>query len=308
MKLLLINPNTTQAMTDAIAEAAQLSADLSDLYQHVAVIVTALLPVRHFFIALPEADGSRWQLCYQQNWPQDGQQNTAELPDLDALCLTVGQMSSPSQLAEGIGYGWLGLPLKDGNDLLGVLLLHPGEDVYYSAADLELLSYVTVQIAAAISRKTMLLRLQQPNALLLHAPLQPGLRHLGLQQGHTLCPLAHRVTKRQRERIKNQSFHAEASSKKRFFELANLATLQFLFSRLRSALLQHDEATANLQVQQDQTSPLTSQVLLLNRPTAANLQERLQRNPLHPIANPTSSSQKLTHHHSSRASALLQFY
>ena len=145
----------------AIAEAAQLSADLSDLYQHVAVIVTALLPVRHFFIALPEVDGSGWHLCYQQNWPQDGQQNTAELPDLDALCLAVGQKSSPSQLAEGIGYGWLGLPLKDGNDLLGVLLLHPGEDVDYSAADLELLSYVTVQISAAISRKTMLLRLQQ---------------------------------------------------------------------------------------------------------------------------------------------------
>jgi diguanylate cyclase (GGDEF)-like protein/PAS domain S-box-containing protein len=145
----------------AIAEAAQLSADLSDLYQHVVVIVAELLPVRHFFIALPEPDSSRWQLCYQQHWPQDRQQSTAELADLDRLCQRVAQKTSSDKLAEGIGNGWFGLPLKDGSDLLGVLLLHPGEGVHYSAADLELLSYVTVQITAAISRKTMLLRLQQ---------------------------------------------------------------------------------------------------------------------------------------------------
>ncbi len=144
----------------AIAEAAQHSADLSQLYQHVAGIVSALLPVRQIVVALPEAEHGHWEVRYQQQWSVAAESNSAVLPELRALCHAVVQQPA-QQLCQGELAGWLGLPLRDGNDLLGLLLLHPGTAVRYSSEDIELLSYVTVQVATAVARKTMLLRLQQ---------------------------------------------------------------------------------------------------------------------------------------------------
>lgn len=145
----------------AISEAAQHSTDLAQLYQHVAAIVAALLPVCQFVIALPQPDSAQWEVRYQQQWSLPGASDATTLPAIRDLCHEVAQVPPLQQIRSGLAAGWLGLPLKDGAELLGLLLLHPGATRQYSGADIELLSYVTAQVAAAVARKTMLLRLQQ---------------------------------------------------------------------------------------------------------------------------------------------------
>lgn len=145
----------------AISEAAHQSNDLAQLYQQIASIVSALLPVQIFLIALPDHDG-QWQCCYQQQLPPSGQVQNVPLPDVKAFCYQVAAQLAPQQWPLGsTEAGWLGLPLQSGLDLQGVLMLHPGLHQFYSDEDISLLSFVTEQIAAAIARKTMLARLEQ---------------------------------------------------------------------------------------------------------------------------------------------------
>ncbi len=144
-----------------ISEAAHQSNDLPQLYQQIAAIVAGLLPVQIFLIALPDQNG-QWQCCYQQQLPKPGQIQQIALPDIKAFCYQVAAQLSPQQWpADSAEAGWLALPLQSGLDLQGVLMLHPGPGLFYSQDDISLLSFVTEQIAAAISRKTMLTRLEQ---------------------------------------------------------------------------------------------------------------------------------------------------
>lgn len=142
-----------------ISEAAQHSHDLAQLYQQVATIVAGLLAVRHFVIALPQTE-SGWEIRYQQEWRYPGDQQAMCVPDPASLCYELN-LQSAGQISSGADQGWLVLPMQDGGTLLGMIMVHPGADLQYSSTDLELLGFVTTQISAAISRKTMLMRLQQ---------------------------------------------------------------------------------------------------------------------------------------------------
>ncbi len=146
----------------AISEAAQQSDDLPQLYQHVAAIVASLLAVRHFIIALPQPDSDGWECRYQQQWSHADETGTITFAEIRDLCYQVAQLRQPIQQPhDSPAPGWLVLPLLATDELLGVLLLHPGSALHYSTDDIELLSYVTTQVAAAVARKTMLAQLQQ---------------------------------------------------------------------------------------------------------------------------------------------------
>lgn len=168
-----------------ISEAAHQSNDLAQLYPQIAAIVAQLLPVQVFLIAQPDQHG-QWQCCYQQQLPHPAQIKPIALPDIKAFCYQVAAKLAPQQWpVDSAEAGWLALPLQSGPDLQGVLMLHPGPDLWYSHDDISLLSFVTEQIAAAISRKTMLARLKQlalhdsltglANRTLLHDRLQAAL-------------------------------------------------------------------------------------------------------------------------------------
>lgn len=176
----------------AISEAAHQSDDLAQLYQQIAAIVAALLPVQHFIIAMPDDETAHWQCRYQQLLTSTIEAQVA-LPDIKKLCLQVAQQLDIQQWqANTEDAGWLALPLQSGNALQGVLLLHPGPAQDYSAEDIVLLTFVTEQIAAAIARKTMLARLEQlalhdsltglANRTLLHDRLQLALQRASREQ------------------------------------------------------------------------------------------------------------------------------
>jgi diguanylate cyclase (GGDEF)-like protein/PAS domain S-box-containing protein len=93
-----------------------------------------------------------------------------------------GQILNLSQLC------WLGIPLKQQQATVGVLMVHNEiSDRLYTIQDQELMEYVSTQIATAIERKQMLTRLkhialhdpltQLPNRALFHDRIQVALTH-----------------------------------------------------------------------------------------------------------------------------------
>ncbi|WP_306521295.1 sensor domain-containing diguanylate cyclase [Rheinheimera sp.] len=176
----------------AISEAAHQSDDLAQLYQQIAAIVAALLPVQHFIIAMPDDETAQWQCRYQQLLTCAATAQVAP-PDIKKFCVQVAQQLEVQQWpADCEEAGWLALPLQSGSGLQGVLLLHPGAGQDYSAEDIALLTFVTAQISAAIERRTMLARLEQlalhdsltglANRTLLHDRLQLALQRASREQ------------------------------------------------------------------------------------------------------------------------------
>lgn len=149
-----------QKVLYAISEAAHQAEDLSALYQQAATLVASLMPLQHFQLALPEELGDDWQIRYQQLQLAPGASAAPALSDHRELCRQVA-LQQHVAWGDEIQQGWLALPLTGAEQLQGVLLLHPGPERCYQAADLALLEYLAAQLGAAIERKAMLARLQR---------------------------------------------------------------------------------------------------------------------------------------------------
>ena len=145
-----------QQLLYAIAEATHQTEDLPALYQHIACLLSPLLPLQHLRIAFGGSAREAWQIFAV---PVAGKDAAAPELDEQTLCGRVVQ-SNAREWAEP-DPGWLAVPLPGAEVLQGVLLLHPGAGQRYQPDDLALLDYLAVQLGAAIERKTMLLRLQQ---------------------------------------------------------------------------------------------------------------------------------------------------
>jgi len=147
-----------QQLLYAIAEATHQTEDLPALYQHIACLLSPLLPLQHLRIAFGGSAREAWQIFAV---PVAGKDAAAPELDEQTLCGRVVQSNAREWAEPDPHCGWLAVPLPGAEVLQGVLLLHPGAGQRYQPDDLALLDYLAVQLGAAIERKTMLLRLQQ---------------------------------------------------------------------------------------------------------------------------------------------------
>ena len=167
-----------QAALYAISEAAFACDDLVALYQCIQQIVSTLIPMCRFAIVLPaDATGS---LSFAHNAALYDGENDSIACDVLALCAEVihrsetilltadNQSELPEKLrklVKGEAINWLGVPLKSHSAVMGALMIQNRATASgYSASEVELLEFVSVQVAVAIERKQMLQRLQR-NAL-----------------------------------------------------------------------------------------------------------------------------------------------
>jgi len=166
-----------QAAVYAISEAAFASDDLPGLYRSIEHIIAGLIPMCRFAIVLPDANSGQLDFAYDSLL----QVNAAPSGfDVLALCAEVVRRSETvlltgdnkaelpaklQQLSVGTAINWLGVPLKSHTAVMGALMVQNSADApRYSNGEMELLEFVSVQVAVAIERKQMLDRLHR-NAL-----------------------------------------------------------------------------------------------------------------------------------------------
>ena len=191
----------------AISEAAFACEDLTALYQCIQQIIAKLMPMCRFAIVLPEPSGEG--LRFAHDAPLSAALDSGSQSDVLALCAEVIRRSetilvtsdnqaelSPKlqQLAAGQAINWLGVPLKSQTAVIGALMVQNATTaVAYSGSEVELLEFVSVQVAVAIERKQMLQRLQHnalydqltglPNRELFYDRLQSAMARAGREQG-----------------------------------------------------------------------------------------------------------------------------
>lgn len=167
-----------QAALYAISEAAFACDNLTALYQCIQRIIADLMPMSRFAIVLPQPETERLQFVH------DAELATAAVdanPDhIMLLCQQVIQRAETIMLSEDnqrelpatlrqqsddLPVNWLGVPLKSQTAVMGALMIQNSPSAPpYSSGEIELLEFVSVQVAVAIERKQMLQRLQH-NAL-----------------------------------------------------------------------------------------------------------------------------------------------
>ena len=187
-----------QAALYAISEAAHGCDDLGELFAQVHQSIASLLPARRFSILLAGADGVPTQ-AYSAG--ETAQEPAAPLSSDEArVCAVLLEQEHPlllrssaaedwpPALRQGLDtrHDWLAAPLRSPRAGMGALLLQgPPGQAHYAERDLELLQFVSTQVATAIERQQMLARLQfmaqhdaltqLPNRTLLHDRLQRAL-------------------------------------------------------------------------------------------------------------------------------------
>ena len=190
-----------QAAMLALAEAAYAAVDVRALLQQVHQIVRGLLPASGFGVALHDAASGRPRFAYASGLP------AAEGPVPAARSLSADVIRSgqplhytvrdeddhaagppgppPSDLAADT-LDWLGVPLHGPAGVIGALSVQRrAGDAGYDARDIELLQFVSTQVAAAIERRHSEARLRHlaeydmltglPNRALLDERLRAGL-------------------------------------------------------------------------------------------------------------------------------------
>ncbi|WP_198970107.1 sensor domain-containing protein [Xylophilus sp. ASV27] len=183
----------------AISEAAHSAGDLLALFERIHRVIGGLLTTANFFIALH--DGTTGELTVPYRAHEGDTAPGPRQPQADALCaqvirsgqallLTPGGTAAPGQsLQSGPADdlpNWLGVPLKGQQGTIGALVVQSGAGVArYTGGDVELLQFVSLQVAAAIERKQSEARLRHaachdpltdlPNRSVLHERLQAAL-------------------------------------------------------------------------------------------------------------------------------------
>lgn len=157
----------------AISEAAHTAANLAALYQHIHHIITTLLPAKSFCVVLYQKTSNHVTFPYyvdQLKRTYSGRELVADEPLAKVILaghplLMLGSQNAtstsqlpPNKLPE---MDWLGVPLVSAERVIGALVLQqPTDKVNYTAQSEQLLHYVSVQIANAITRKQAETRLQ----------------------------------------------------------------------------------------------------------------------------------------------------
>lgn len=166
--------DSLQTALYSISHAAFSAEDLLKLFQHIHQIVGTLLPVDNFSVTLYDEESGQLSFPYHV----DEFQPTPELCTLvpGTLYAEIIHSGQPLLLTRETARGrldeiqlatgrellcWLGVPLKSHNGTLGVLVLksYP-QGQCYSQQDLDLLQFVSTQIATVIERQQLEVKLR----------------------------------------------------------------------------------------------------------------------------------------------------
>lgn len=144
----------------AISEAANTAQDLPDLFKLIHHIVGKLIPAKNFFVALYDAHGQTLSYPYfvdeRLPVPASGKLHSNSL---NAKVIHNGKPLLADTDRDSAS--WLGVPLKSGQEVIGVLAVQSySGNIRYTETDMDLLQFVSTQIATAIIRKTMQTRLE----------------------------------------------------------------------------------------------------------------------------------------------------
>ncbi|WP_037339260.1 diguanylate cyclase domain-containing protein [Salinisphaera hydrothermalis] len=165
---------SVQSALYSISEAAHTAEDLDDLFSRIHAIISHLLPAANFCVALLDARAQLIEYPYCAD-ERGGAPRTTTI-DADTLGARVIRTGTHLLLApenfdewpasirqlkdSGTRY-WLGAPLKLDDRTIGALIVKSYEGgLTYTESDLELLEFVSTQVAQAIERKRLYLRLR----------------------------------------------------------------------------------------------------------------------------------------------------
>lgn len=203
--------DTMQAALYAISEAAHSAGNLIALFEHIHQIIGGLLPAVNFFIALYDKNKDELTFPYYvDEYDQAPAPQKLDSEVLSAQVIRTGQVlhhtpdsgaPPPGQVHPATGrdsLNWLGVPLNAKKGVIGALVVkNYCAETRYTQKDVELLQFVSAQIATAIERKQMEIWLQHiarhdpltdlPNRELFHDRLQTALRRA--QRNQTLLSL-----------------------------------------------------------------------------------------------------------------------
>ena len=196
---------TLQAALYAMSEAAHAADDLPALFGRSQEIIGALLPIASFSIALHEACGCTLQYDFHTEASHDGAGHASLVV---MLCEEVTRSAAPLLLAapapatvapplraavDAMKGSALAVPLTAGERTVGVLVLRSFDSASYTNGDLDLLAFVSTQLAAAIARKQLHAQMlymamhdeltRLPNRRLFHDRLDTALARAQRQQG-----------------------------------------------------------------------------------------------------------------------------
>ena len=195
-----------QAALYAVSEAAHTAEDLLALFRRIHLIVGGLMPALNFFVALH--DRAKEELSfpyYVDTYHAPPAPRPLDSGTLSAEVIRSGQamllradtaLDLPPRVKLDVGRNtldWLGVPLQTQQGPIGALVVQSYTgDVRYTECDLELLQFVSTQVAAAIERQQMDARLRHiarhdpltdlPNRTLLHDHIQGALLRAREQQ------------------------------------------------------------------------------------------------------------------------------
>ncbi|HEX7649679.1 MAG TPA: diguanylate cyclase [Noviherbaspirillum sp.] len=152
-----------QAAVYALSEAAHTESDFPSLFRKTHQIVASLLPVAGFAVAILDQKSGQLDFVYQAD--AQGRSPLAQEAEArrhgDAV-LRSGRPVLRLESSAGGNISWLAMPLTGLQEAIGALILHSHPGTAYADKDVELLQFVSAQVAAAIERSRL-------NAELLHA-------------------------------------------------------------------------------------------------------------------------------------------
>ena len=150
-----------------ISQSVHTSRNLSQLFEHIHDVLADLMPVDNFYIALLNSKNGEISCPYFIDQYDDRPSTTQLGRGLTEYVIRTGQslLASPEVFRDLVASGevesvgapsidWLGVPLKIGEKIIGVMVVQSYvEGVRFSYRNLQVLEFVSTQIAMAVERK-----------------------------------------------------------------------------------------------------------------------------------------------------------
>ena len=169
-----------QAALYRIAALAGSVEDAAQFFAHVHATVGQLLDARNFYIALLDEDGETVSFPYVVDRHDHDWSPRRDGHGLTELVLRTGrsqlvdeararQLEASGEVLPGrmirVTIAWLGVPLYGAERVIGMIAVQTYEQLHaYAAADVELLTFVSYQVASSLERQRAAELLRQANA------------------------------------------------------------------------------------------------------------------------------------------------